>query len=238
MEDINIDMLGEFGQSIKNFNIDNFKQNFLESSKRALDAYKKDYQMYKELGQLDQHPLIIKYIEYLEKVLNDETFFNEMTSWHLNAQVRNIIQYLQSQRYALNEPGMAIPKLSFYDYAHDLDKPIIYPGGMSSTVKEAIKSVPFDKMRELLFNAAGLKFTSMEELKDIISNATPEQKSEVVSLLHKNGFSGVLEDGKFAISDLQDPGFLYADIGRSFDEIKEICHNSINETNLIDGLSR
>ena len=236
MNDINLELLGEFGQSIMNFNINNYRDELLTHAYNALQVYKKDYEQASEFNDLASIKNIEKTIEYYGKVLSDKNFLNIIVSWNLNCQVNDIIRVLNSRLNQSSSKILSLPTLNFLGKANDLNNTITLSDGNKITIGEAIKQIPLEELRKQIFKITGLEYTSLDELEQLYKTSPIEQKEDIRNLFHKNGYTlHKREDNKHDGINLQGPLWVYINHSDDFDKSFE---HYINKTKLIKELKR
>ena len=193
---INLERLGELGESIKNFNYNTFREENREFLNEIYDLYYnaiKDNIFDKDSDKENLKTCLIV-MSKVKEILNDEEYFEVLVSKRLDSLVDRIFRdiYDVKDTYYLDYNCSGVKqKLSDENYII----PIL--SGKNIRIKsepfaEELSKIKPDDFRKLLFDTVGFEFTSMRELYNKRNENITADKTEIKALWAKNGFDSYI----------------------------------------------
>lgn len=184
---INLDNLGEFGESIKYFDYKNYREESINLLEEIFEIY--DDLVKKNIGgnlALTVSPLMVR--DKIYELLNDEEYLNVFINKRLDSLVDEILKSI----YALDgfnhvsEQGL---KQRLMTSEHEI--PLLSARNRktnSASIAEELSTIRFDELRECLFETVGFSFTPARELKEMRDHTAQIDKREALQKLwEKNG---------------------------------------------------
>ncbi len=164
---INLNLLGDFGKSIKEYSYDNFYsscvkmvENIAFSKDKNKDLYLKIYQSYQK-GEY-------KYMDMFVLAC-------------LKCQVDMIINKIKKKGF--DKKGASIYTLKCIgDKARDMDTYIIDENGIMGSVGMFLNNISFEEISKVIYDVVGFEYTSQEDLIRSIHSSDMTSRERVYSL--------------------------------------------------------
>ena len=208
---MNIDLksLGKLGKTIEEFNYDRFYESCVKMLDGLIKGYNNQIERFEEKGSA--FPQIKEKIEkcksvrdLFEAISSDKRYTDMFVALCLNHQVDKIIDEIKEKRFKTAGGGVSlIDCLGSYDF--DMSE-IVQVGNVSSTLGTELESVPIEPLRQKIYEATGLDYTSREKLMEIETDplVTPEERS---TILAQNGYQNARE-GKRIVTPMMPDSLL------------------------------
>jgi len=204
--EIDLEKLGELGQSIIDFDYENFRNENIEFLEELYNYYNFSLK-YNGLERERDIKNALKIQSKITEILNDEEYLNYLVNKRLDSVVDGIIKgiYALKDFNHVDKAGM-YKKLSDEEY----EIPILSAKNKkikSAPIAEELCKIRLDDLRKCLFDTVGFEFTPLSELYKMRMEAVSiEDKAVIKDIWSKNGFNNHYVQGLVLDTD-RDPLF-------------------------------